>query len=75
MIFGDVLLDVFLLVVFFIACVMAFILGFLVALSARSSDEHRAYLRGYKDAKREREAKNGNSNNLRQMQRRDKGKK
>lgn len=71
---NEIILDIFLLVVFFIACVMAFILGFLVALSARSTDEHRAYLKGYKQGLKERKDY-GNSNNLRQMQKGNQGEK
>lgn len=56
-----------------LACVLAFLLGFLTAIDTKSVDEHRAYLKGYKRGLREkkRRKKNGNSNNLRQMQERD----
>lgn len=68
------LTDFILMIVCGILCALSFILGALAVLSADSEEQHRAYLKGYEQGKKERRIKNGNSNSLRQMQKGNKGK-
>lgn len=65
-----VLFDVLIIVVMAMACILAFVLGFLTAIDTKGIDEHRAFLKGYKQGLKEgrRKRRNGNSNRMRQMQ-------